>query len=72
MPGVRDRFGQQRAHVVVVQRVDDVPPVALTGDQTKVTQHPRLLETADCSISTWSELTDRARTDAEAIEDADS
>jgi hypothetical protein len=38
MLGVRDRLGHERTDVVVVERVDDLPAVALADHQVEVTE----------------------------------
>jgi hypothetical protein len=37
MLGVRHGFGEERADVIVVERVDDLSPVTLTDDEPEVT-----------------------------------
>ena len=43
MLGVRHGLAQQRANVIVMQRVDHLPPVPLTDDKPEMTQNPQLL-----------------------------
>ena len=70
MLGVRDGLGQQRADVVVVQRIDHLPAVALADDEAEVPEHPQLLGDRRLGhLELVGELADRARAGAEAAED---
>ena len=62
MLGVGHRFGEQRPDVVVVKRVDDLPPVTLSDDQPEVAQHPELLGDGRLlHLHRPGQLSDRAR-----------
>jgi hypothetical protein len=44
--GVRDSLGEEHADVIVMERIDDAPALALADDEPEMTQHPKLL--GDC------------------------
>ena len=67
---MRDGLGQQRADVVVVERVDHLPAVALADDEPEVPKHPQLL--GDRRLrhpEVAREIADRAGAGAKAAED---
>jgi len=43
MFGVRDRFDEQGAHMIIVERVDHAASVTFADDQSEMPQHPQLL-----------------------------
>lgn len=69
MLGVGDRFGQQRADVIVMEPIDRLPAVALPDDQAEVSQHSQLLGDSGLRhLQIASQLADRTRTYAETAE----
>jgi hypothetical protein len=68
--GVRDGLGQQRPDVLVVERIDHLPAIALTDDQPEVTQHPQLLRDGGLRhVERVGEGADRAGAGSETAED---
>ena len=68
--GVRDRLGQQQAHVVVVQRVDHLAPLTLADDEPQVTEHAQLLGDGRLPHADGlGELADRTRAGRQPAED---
>ena len=67
---MRDRLGQQGTDVIVVQRIDHLPPVALAHHKTEVAEDPQLLRDGRLShLDLARELADRARARTEATQD---
>jgi hypothetical protein len=71
MLDVSDGLLEQLADVVVVQRVDDVASLAVTGDQAKMAQQPQLVrDRGRLHPDGGGELGHGARTGLQPAEDA--
>ncbi len=70
MLGMRDSLGQQNAHVLVVQGVDDVPALALANDQAEMAKHPKLLGDGRLlHLNVLRQLANGARTSTQPAQD---
>ncbi len=62
MLSVRDSLTQESPDMIVVKRIDHLLAVALTNDQTQVTQHPQLVRNGGLAHPDLvRQLPDRAR-----------
>ena len=68
--GVRDGLAQQRTDVIIVQRVDHLPAIALADHEPEVAKHPELLRDRGLShAEVAGEVADRTGAGPEAAED---
>ena len=68
---VVDRLGDEVAHMLVVQRINDAIAVAPPGDKAKVTEDPQLVrDRGRLELHTVGEIGDRARRVPQPRQDA--